>query len=141
MTDERVQLLIDVGMGSSDYGPFDHASAWDANFRELLAFRDDHGHCEVSRTKHAKTHPSLSRWVERQRTAYQQRQKNAKLGVGGVEDGNASSSKGGDKKPKKQIQLTDERMKKLRDIGFRFETTHCDFEERFASLCMYKAVQ
>jgi hypothetical protein len=43
LTDERVQLLIDAGMGSSDYGPFDFASAWDASFNELLAFRNEFG--------------------------------------------------------------------------------------------------
>jgi hypothetical protein len=68
-------------------------------------------------------------WVERQRTAYQHRQKRAKLGGGGernTHDNNDSDKK---KKTRKDTALTDERLKRLQSIGFRFETAHCDFEQ------------
>jgi Helicase associated domain len=69
LTREQMQKLVDVGVGRSvDAGPinfFDQAieTEWNERFAELVRFKNENGHTDVSEYKHKDTHFKLGVWV------------------------------------------------------------------------------
>lgn len=120
---ERIERLVNLGMGTMEEGPYksrgNHMRGmkqWEEGFQELIQFKD-HGHVNVSRSKHKDTHWKLAVWVSTQRVAFQNRHS---------------------KDPSKKPFMTDEQMTKLAGVGFRFKLQN-DWEKRFAQLVEYKA--
>ena len=71
--------------------------SWQERFEELCQYKEKHGHCVVPQQ-----YPFLGQWVKRQRRAYTF-----------IQDG---------KPPTVGNSLTEERIAKLKDIGFVFLT-------------------
>jgi Helicase associated domain len=69
LTGEQMQKLVDVGAGRSvESGPINFAdfaisTEWDERFTELLRFKNENGHTDVSEYKHKDTHFKLGVWV------------------------------------------------------------------------------
>ena len=69
LTREQMQKLVDVGAGRSvESGPINFAdfaisTEWDERFAELLRFKNENGHTDVSEYKHKDTHFKLGVWV------------------------------------------------------------------------------
>jgi hypothetical protein len=87
---------------------------WEAYFAKLVAFKKEHGHCNVSTKK-----DDLSRWVAKLR----QHHKDLRLG-------------------KPSTLLTRDRIQRLNEIGFIWrdnDTKALSFEVRLAQLAEYKA--
>ena len=93
MTDERLELLNKVGFV---FNVLDQK--WDEMFQLLLQFRDMYGHVNIP--ERYSDNPSLGKWIERQRMEYQ-------LFINGQRDS-------------KRCRLTNERIKRLEDVGFSF---------------------
>jgi superfamily II DNA or RNA helicase len=66
---------------------------WDEMYEQLLEFKKEHGHCNVSKTAHKEDNYKLGLWVDYQRRF------------------------------NKQGKLSEERIKKLMEIGYKFEFT------------------
>ena len=77
---------------------FNNNQAWEAKFAELVAYREEYGHCSVPRTYEANR--ELGHWVMRQRTQYRL-----------LMEGKRSS-------------MTEERIVTLNQIGFVWDTSH-----------------
>ena len=85
--------------------------------RELRAFKEQHGHCQVPTAKAG----ALGRWVNQQRIAYNSR------------------SKGAPKSPSAYV-LTQSRIDALNALGFIWKIReHTSFDDRFEELKAYKA--
>ena len=69
LSEDRIRMLNDIGFVWEQYG----RDTWRAHYDELVAYKDQHGDCNVSRSD--ETNKSLVNWVATQRTAY----KNGKL--------------------------------------------------------------
>ena len=85
---------------------------WGKRYKELIVFREEHGHCVVP--LYYPANPTLSHWVKRQRCQY-------KLKVDG-----------------KHSTLTDERQSMLEELGFTWDSHNAAWEERFFELCVFK---
>jgi Helicase associated domain len=79
-----IDKLIVVGLGTrrgpNDWNASRMESSWKSSYDELVAFRNVHGHCNVSRHHHRATHRSLGIWVSTQRKCFQNRQLKATTG-------------------------------------------------------------
>lgn len=84
---------------------------WDAQFQELLTFKQERGHCGVPHT--FDENPMLSRWVKRQRYQYKLR-----------EEGKAST-------------ITANRIQLLENVGFVWDSHSAAWEERLNELRVY----
>mmetsp|Transcript_20126 Transcript_20126/g.30836 ORF Transcript_20126/g.30836 Transcript_20126/m.30836 type:complete len:419 (-) Transcript_20126:68-1324(-) len=108
LTKERIEALEEIGFVWSIYDQM-----WEDRLRELVAYRDQHGHCKVPQSW--KESPELGSWVKAQRderTKY---------------DGAKKSS------------LTKERIRILNEIGFVWKL-RTSWEDRYAGLLEYKRV-
>jgi hypothetical protein len=88
---------------------------WEAHFAKLVAFKKEHGHCNIS----TKKKDDMSRWVAKLR----QHHKDLRLG-------------------KPSTLLTRDRIQRLNEIGFVWrdnDTKALSFEVRLAQLAEYKA--
>lgn len=68
LTREQIQKLIDVGAGTAADGPTNFADQaiatdWHVRFAELVTFKNQNGHTNVSDFKHKDTHYRLAVWV------------------------------------------------------------------------------
>ncbi len=90
-------------------------SIWDIRFKELTAFKQKHGHCNVPQKYPA--NKSLGIWVNKQRMEYTKRT-----------DG------------KKKSSLNDSRLERLQSIGFRWAKRkgQASWENHFDALVSYK---
>ena len=61
LSDERLERLLGIGF---DFDPI--ASHWEAMFQALVAFKDEHGHCNVPGSY--QPNPKLAKWCSWQRT-------------------------------------------------------------------------
>ncbi|KAL7468973.1 hypothetical protein ACHAXS_009222, partial [Conticribra weissflogii] len=87
---------------------------WEARYKELLEYYKEHGNCDVSRTRDGKEkYETLAHWADTQRAKYKAKMKG------------------------KKSFLTDEQIKKLASIGFKFQLQD-DFDTRFNQLLEYK---
>jgi len=87
--------------------------SWDARFKELIQFNEEHGHCNVP--QHYKTNPKLGAWVSNQRRVYNKM---------------------------KRGKLSSEQIKLLEEIGFIWNPPRGKqagvWDERFSQLKEYK---
>jgi len=87
---------------------------WEEKYKELLDYYKEHGNCDVSRTRDGKEkYEKLAHWADTQRAKYKAKMKG------------------------KNSFLTDEQIKKLATIGFKFQLQD-DFDTRFNQLLEYK---
>lgn len=104
---------------------------WRENYLELQEFQQKHGHTRVPYTY--RLNPSLGRWVQRQRSLYNEMQYSS------------SKSKNGSAKNVRKMRpstvLSEERIQALKDIGFSFESPRKrTWKKRFDDLCLYRAL-
>lgn len=119
ISDDRIELLVDVGMGAKETGPFDtKADRWNERFEQLRVYQEEHGHCRVTH----KQDRELASWVSTQRSSYLARKREAETGVKG-----------------RSFALTNERLQKLTSIGFNFENVTLSFATRLQQIIRYKA--
>lgn len=100
---------------------------WDNMFSRLAAFKERHGHCLVPNRYEGDR--SLGAWVSTQRRHY--KTKSASAGGDNPDSGASTAS----------TPLTDDRVRRLRDIGFVWATSdprHTPWEVRFEQLRAYK---
>lgn len=74
MTLKRIQMLDAIGFIWDSY-----QATWEKMFRELVAFKQEFGHCEVPSRYSA--NPALATWVARQRGQYKAYRKNEPNGM------------------------------------------------------------
>lgn len=86
-----------------------HGATWHRRFYELVAFRDNYGHCSVSFSTSDPDCKSLARWVVKQRHLF------------------------------KHGLLPDSRRRRLEGIGFRFTLHEDRFQSRLTELSAFKA--
>lgn len=85
--------VLGISTNASTVGLTKHAAKWEASFAELLQYKSQYGDCMV---KYNHDNTKLARWVDRQRYWYRM-------------------MKGG-----KKSQMTEERAKRLAQVGFVF---------------------
>ena len=110
MTQDRVDLLNEI-----EFVWFAQEAAWERNLSDLIAFNKNYGCWRPVPVTHP-TYRKLGLWVKEQR-----RHRNLM-------------------KQGKTSQMTDERIRRLEETGFKFEhTTRAVWGERLEELCRYKA--
>ena len=96
MTDERYNELLELGFvfeaGKRHVVPRGPTKTWEERFQDLLAYRDEFGHCNVPQH-----YPGLGYWVHAQRNGYRL-----------LKEG-------------KKTAMTHEKALKLADAGFLFD--------------------
>ena len=96
MTDERYNDLLELGFvfeaGKRHTVPRGPTKTWDERFQDLMAYRDEYGHCSVPQH-----YPGLGYWVHAQRNGYRM-----------LREG-------------KKTAMTAEKALKLADAGFVFD--------------------
>jgi len=96
MTDERYNDLLELGFifeaGKRHVGPRGPTKTWEERFQDLLAYREEYGHCGVPQH-----YPGLGYWVHAQRNGYRM-----------LKEG-------------KKTAMTAEKALKLADVGFIFD--------------------
>jgi len=97
LPEDRVQQMEEIGFV---WDPL--ANAWDQKFSELLAFKENHGHCNIPRSY--VDNPALAKWVNWQRLE------------------------------KRRNRLSEDRLLRLREIGFIWEPRDDTWEQMFAAL-------
>jgi Helicase associated domain len=117
LTPEKIQKLIDVGLGTSQ-GPTSNKKelddrAWEENFANLVKYKNEHGHTDLTKRKQQDDEiQKLASWVETQRSNFNRRQHRAATGV-----------------KKRGACMTDAQLERLCSIGFRFTNKTSTFEE------------
>jgi Helicase associated domain len=158
MTPERIQRLLAVGltlqstttMTNADgttttikAGPRNLETAWEEKYLELCAFKEQHGHLNISR-KHYKDnaqYQSLARWCGTQRENYKNRlnkmqQQQHGVGTATAATTTTTAKKKGQRRPG---TMTGAQMDLLTKIGFSF-SKNLDFAHRFTQISHYKAL-
>mmetsp|Transcript_16567 Transcript_16567/g.19072 ORF Transcript_16567/g.19072 Transcript_16567/m.19072 type:complete len:382 (+) Transcript_16567:154-1299(+) len=94
LTDERIQILSDIGFEF----PVKHVKdvKWGDQFELLRLYKQEHGHCDVPKKY---TQNGLGHWVANQRKYHKKMLKET---------------------PGSETEQSDERLKKLLDLGFNF---------------------
>lgn len=123
LTPDRISALLAVGFHFSV-----REDRWEERFKELLAFRSRHGHCNVPTAK-----SSLGKWVNEQRVLYQRERdflagkrtdlaaNKRKRGVGFVP------------------RITSEKRERLESIGFKWRLKdRTKFENRLTELVAFR---
>ena len=107
MTKERSDKLNDIGfVWKAD------EDAWETRFTQLVAYKEEHGNCNVSTLDGA--NKQLGEWVGKQRYYYR-------------------NHRDGKKSP-----ISNERVAKLNEIGFEWDVNEAAWEEKLAELVAYK---
>jgi hypothetical protein len=91
-----------------------HSEKWSQRFRDLLQFREEHGHCLVPLDW--PKNPSLAHWIKHQRCQYKAR----------VEG--------------KHSTLTEERQSTLEKLGFVWDSHRATWEERFNEISFFREI-
>ena len=110
---ERIQRLEEIGF---QWRPGGHDQAFEERCRELIAYKEQFGHCKVP-FKHPDS-PSLGIWCCTMRTTFKKNQEGIKTST----------------------NLTPDRIKRLEEIGFHFTVVGHDegFEEKCSALIVFK---
>jgi hypothetical protein len=117
MTEERAARLEALGVEWSY-----RAGLWNERLRELKAFRDRHGHTQVTSSIGDPLYP-LTQWCRKQKHLYRK-----------IEQGDAAgSTNGADGGP-----LTAERISQLEEVGFFTDSTVDRWAKRLRELEKYK---
>ena len=88
-------------------------TAWESMFSMLIEYKEEHGDCLVARND--EKYKKLGSWVKAQRQQYRPLQKG------------------------KQSQITEERIAKLKEIGFVWNANEAAWKAMFSALIDYKA--
>jgi len=109
----RIERLEDIGF---QWQVVDYDEAFEKRCRELIAFKEEFGHCNVHQRYAG--NPSLGKWCSHMRTAYKQFQKGMKT----------------------QYKLSHGRIERLEEIGFQWQGVDHDeaFEKRCRELMAFK---
>jgi len=100
----------------------DSSERWDGHFRELMAFKEEHGHCNVPRKA-----GKLGIWVKNQRAAYHKLYDLATGGGGnggnneGDEHDNNNNNNHQNNVKKTTAVITSDQIKLLADLGFQWK--------------------
>jgi hypothetical protein len=122
LTQERIDELNALGFVWNTQRTERQNEDWEKRYAQLVQFQQTNGHCLIPHGY--EPDPGLAEWVHRQRTTYasmikQQQQQ---------EEENQDSN----------LQIVQQRMKKLQDIGFNF-TVHSDkWMVHYQQLVKYK---
>ena len=111
MTEERIREFESVGF-KWDTSQTDLTYNWSVRFQELCEFKEQFGHCFVGQRYSANR--KLGRWVSTQRNTYRLYQ-----------EGKPSS-------------MTEERIRELESVGFKWETSTFIWSVRFQQLREFK---
>ena len=113
LSQDRIERLEEIGF---QWQGVDYDEAFEKRCRELIAFKEEFGHCYVSRR--CASNPSLGRWCNDARGAYKKIQKGMKT----------------------KINLSQERIERLEEIGFPWQSVYYDeaFEKRCRELVAFK---
>lgn len=109
MTPRRKAMLDDVGFVWDAMG-----QSWNAHYDDLCEFHRAHGHCVVPRSN-----GRLGAWVKKQRIEYKKY----------IQDSTTRRA---------QTILTEDRVKKLDDVGFVWDVRERQFERRLGQLRLHK---
>jgi hypothetical protein len=115
MSEERIQKLNDIGFEWSIMVTLD----WDERFKQLKAFKNEHGHCRVlGREGKDSKIKQLALWVTRQRVQHKLFQQG------------------------KKSYLKEERIQKLNEVGMWWgSTVTFDWDERLEQLRVFQDEQ
>jgi len=105
LSQDRIERLEDIGF---QWQGVDYDEAFEKHCRELIAFKEEFGHCNVSQ-RYA-DNPSLGQWCSQMRTAYKKVQKGIKT----------------------NSKLSQDRIERLEDIGFQWGV---DYDKVFKKRC------
>jgi ribosomal protein S16 len=112
LSDEQIQRLNDAGFKWSLQKA---KSGFDERFNDLMAFKAQYGHCDVSRTGE---NASLGQWCSDLRKSYKKIQNNQKPNG----------------------KLSDAQIQRLNDAGFKWsQRVRSGFDEHFNDLMVFKA--
>jgi len=97
---DRIERLEEIGF---QWKGFDHDEAFEKRCRELIAFKEEFGHCNIPQT--CAGNPKLGRWCGSMRLIYKKVQKGMTT----------------------RCNLSRDRIERLEEIGFQWNWTHaCD---------------
>jgi len=134
LTVERVQLLNDLGFVWSR-----RTNTWNENFDRLVKWKETHGNCHMIPDK--STDPEvaqLHKWVSDQRMHYKQQDKNTATDKQDCVAADSSSTTKNSKKKKALPKLSQDKIDKLKGIGFEFDARDVKWLQKFDVLLKYK---
>lgn len=134
LTAERVQLLNDLSFVWSR-----RTNTWNENFDRLIKWKETHGNCHMIPDK--STDPEvaqLHKWVSDQRTHYKQDKNSATDKQDCIAADSPSTTKNCKKKAPPPKKLSQDKIDKLKGIGFEFDARDAKWLQKFDVLLKYK---
>jgi len=135
LTVERVQLLNDLGFVWSR-----RTNTWNENFDRLVKWKETHGNCHMIPDK--STDPEvaqLHKWVSDQRVHYKQQDKNTATDKQDcIVADSSTTAKNSKKKKAPPLKLSQDKIDKLKGIGFEFDARDAKWLQKFDVLSKYK---
>lgn len=121
MSETQFQALESIGFEMRRQRKYYNRSVldkkWEANYNELLQYKEKYGNTDVAVRKGFEEYKQLANWAGLQRQKYKAKQTGKKAG--------------------RTTEITDEQIKMLASIGFSFSLQD-DFDTRFKHLLEYK---
>ena len=119
LSDANIQLLDRMGFEWGYLRIYEERKSFDDRIKDLQAFKEEHGHCNVPQSKSDKnTNQSLGLWCNSIRHSY----KHIKQGGG----------------PKKMYKLSDANIQRLERMGFDWGLRVIYFDDRVKDLQAFK---
>lgn len=134
LTAERVQLLNDLGFVWSR-----RTNTWNENYERLVKWKETHGNCHMIPDK--STDPEvaqLHKWVSDQRVHYKQDKNSATAKQDCVAADSSLTTKNSKKKAPPPKKLSQDKIDKLKGIGFEFDARDAKWLQKFDVLSKYK---
>ena len=135
LTAERVQLLNELGFVWSR-----RTNTWHENYDRLVKWKETHGNCHIIPDK--STDPEvaqLHKWVSDQRTHYKQNKNSASDKQDCIAaDSSTTTTKNSKKKKAPPPKLSQDKIDKLKSIGFEFDARDAKWLQKFDVLLKYK---
>ena len=130
---ERVHLLNEIGFVWSR-----RTNTWHENFERLVKWKEEHGNCHMIPDK--STDPEvaqLHKWVSDQRIHYKQDKNSTDKQDCISADSSTKTTKNGKKKAP-PLKLSQDKIDKLKGIGFEFDARDAKWLQKFDVLLNYK---
>jgi len=134
LTAERVQLLNDLGFVWSR-----RTNTWNEQFDRLVKWKETHGNCHMIPDK--STDPEvaqLHKWVADQRVHYKQDKNSTDKQDCIAADSSTTTTKNSKKKKAPPPKLSQDKIDKLKGIGFEFDARDAKWLQKFDVLLKYK---
>ena len=135
LTAERVTLLNDLGFVWSR-----RTNTWNENYERLVKWKEEHGNCHMIPDK--STDPEvaqLHKWVSDQRVHYKQDKNIATDKQDCITaDSSTTTTKNSKKKAPPPKKLSQDKIDKLKGIGFEFDARDAKWLQKFDVLLKYK---